>query len=247
MNSIIKDTNIRVNGEILDKQYIIETRDNGRKVIVRTKDFYPCLCSPKEYTELDVSTYNMLIRFKKITEGSEPDDNDDEDVPVEIYEELLKYKELENEYKKAARNDVVRIKLSDFYPDNCGDEEYCEVSRKVYEELMKNKREDHAQRVSNSRHLINCCFDESQCGEQYGIYTDSNTQGIIAALWMKDIMLPRSEELYRRSLLYYVYGLSVDEMAVIEGVTKTAINRSIRTMNKIVHSAANRMIFTIEV
>ena len=60
-------------------------------------------------------------------------------------------------------------------------------------------------------------------------------------------MLPRSEELYRRSLLYYVYGLSVDEMAVIEGVTKTAINRSIRTMNKIVHSAANRMIFTIEV
>ncbi|MBO5560262.1 MAG: hypothetical protein J6A07_01275, partial [Firmicutes bacterium] len=101
MNSIIKDTNIRVNGEILDKQYIIETRDNGRKVIVRTKDFYPCLCSPKEYTELDVSTYNMLISLKKIAEGAEPDDNDDEDVPVEIYEELLKYKELENEYKKA--------------------------------------------------------------------------------------------------------------------------------------------------
>ena len=116
MNNNIKDTNAKANSEIMG----IVT---GDKVIVRTKDFYPFLCSEREFSIIDVSTYNTLMSFKGITEeetgteeaesyeatddkDTDPDDidevseEDDEDVPVEIYEELLKYKELENEYKR---------------------------------------------------------------------------------------------------------------------------------------------------
>ena len=112
MNHNIKDTDAKENSEIMG----IVT---GDKVIVRTKDFYPFLCSEREFSVIDVSTYNTLMSFKRITEeetdteeaesevvtddnDTDPDDidedleEDDEDVPVEIYEELLKYKELEH-------------------------------------------------------------------------------------------------------------------------------------------------------
>ena len=251
----------------LKMPYAVEYSECGTsyKVVVTTKDFYPFLCSEKEYTELDGKTYEVLVSFMsekgsdteeteefeseidEIDDSDLDDDNydcdeealvDDDEESVEIYEELLKYKELENEYKSLADKETVRIRLSDFYPDSRGEEEYCDVSHEVYEELMKNKREDHAQRVKNSRHLINADFDEIQCGEMYGIFTESNTRNILAALWMKEIMLPKSEELYRRSLMYYVQGMSVGEMAKTEDVTKTAIRRSIRRMNLIVYDAA---------
>ncbi|MCR5142851.1 MAG: hypothetical protein K6C68_10075 [Ruminococcus sp.] len=246
----------------INMPYAVGYSDCGMsyKVVVMTKDFYPFLCTENEYTELEGKTYEMLVNFKaengsdtenhdkfvsEMDETADINDNYDEcnlddvdEESVEIYEEMLKYKKLDNEYKASADNDTVRIRLSDFYPDNCSEEEYCDVSREVYEELMKNKRDDHAQRVKNARHLINADFDEIQCGEMYGIVTESNTRNILAALWMKEIMLPKGDELYRRSLMYYVQGLSVGEMAKIEGVEKYAIYASIRKMNRIVHNAA---------
>ena len=49
--------------------YVVEYRDCGTsyKVVVKTKDFYPFLCSEKEYTELDGKTYETLMSFKTVS------------------------------------------------------------------------------------------------------------------------------------------------------------------------------------
>ena len=259
MNNNIKDTNVKANSEIMG----IVT---GDKVIIRTKDFYPFLCSEREFSVIDVSTYNTLMSFKGITEeetgteeaesyeatddkDTDPDDidevseEDDEDVPVEIYEELLKYKELENEYKEAAKSDTVRIRVSDFYPNNCSEEEYCEVSREVYEELMRNKREDHAVRVKDSRYVLNCCFDEVQCGEEEGKYAESNDSKIQLIILLRELLLPVSKELFRRSVLYFVYGYSVNTIAMLESISERNARRSVQKMKSIVKNAGYEYFF----
>ena len=242
MNSIIMDTNVKENCKIMDKHSIIGTSENGSKIIVRTKDFYPCLCSQKEYTELDIGTYNMLSSFKRIAEEAEPDKNDnrtenDEDVSADIVEELLKYRVLENGYNKETRNETVSIKLSDFYPNNCSDEEYCEVSRKVYEELMKNKREDNAIRVSDQRHIESYCFDEIKCGELEGIYTDSNEKIIDLIILLRNLLAPYGEKYVRRGVMYYINGETPASIAMLENVTRDAVWKSLKRIKRIVQIA----------
>ena len=53
----------------LKMPYVVEYRDCGTsyKVVVKTKDFYPFLCSEKEYTELDGKTYETLMSFKTVS------------------------------------------------------------------------------------------------------------------------------------------------------------------------------------
>lgn len=230
------------------------------KVVVKTKDFYPFLCYERELTELDGSTYETLMSFKPAEEiyydedleeektdekieseecenNNEIDEENDNDIPVEVYEELLKYKELENEYKGSAEGDTVRIRISDFYPNNCSDEEYCEVSREVYEELMKNKREDHAVRVKDSRYVMNYCFDEVQCGEEEGKYSECSDRDIQLAILLRELFVPISEKLFRRAVLYFINGYSVNTIAMLEGISARNARRSVQNMKKIVRNA----------
>ena len=238
--------------------------EKGEKVVVRTKDFYPLLCSEKEYTELDRHTYELLLKYKAsgeyegniVTPFSEPTasvkvnvksyfpdaDTEENDVSIEIYEELLRYRAFEQEYKEAAKSDTVRIRVADFYPNNCCDEEYCDVSREVYEQLMNDKKEDHAIRVKDSRYLINYCFDEIQCGEEESKYTESNSSAILMTLWLRKIFRQNREHLYRRAVMYFVNGYSADVIAMLEGVSRRAVNKSIAIVNSVVKMHKNEFV-----
>ena len=242
----------------------VEKSVNGRKIVVRTKDFYPLLCSKKEYTELDRRTYELLLKYKAsgeyegnivkpFTEPTTsvkvnvksyfPDaDTGENDVSIEIYEELLRYKALEQEYKEAAKSDSVRIRVADFYPNNCCNEEYCDVSKAVYEQLMNDKKEDHAVRVKDSRYIMNYCFDEIQCGEEESKYTESNSSAILMTLWLRKIFRQNREHLYRRAVMYFVNGYSADVIAMLEGVSRRAVNKSIAIINSVAKMHKNEFV-----
>ena len=129
-----------------------------------------------------------------------------------------------------AKSDTVRIRVADFYPDNCCEAEYCDVSREVYEQLMSNKRADHAGRVKDSRYMANFCFDEVQCGEEEKIYTQSNARDILISMWLKSILYSRSPLLYRRAVMYFVKGYKIATIAMLDGVSRQSVYQAIKTI-----------------
>ena len=140
-------------------------------------------------------------------------------------------------------SETVVIRMSDFYPDNVGGKEFCEVSREVYEELMKNKREDHASRVKDSRYVMNYCFDEVQCGEKERIFSESNDKNIQLTMLLKELFSPISKKMYRRSLLYFIYGCSVNTIAMLDGINERNARRSVQNIKMIVKNAGYEYFF----
>lgn len=232
------------------------------KVTVRTKDFYPYLCSSKEYSELERSTYVRLLRFMITTDHTKraddpfckptalvkirirdffPDYGTGEEyneIPVEIFMELLRFiGATGDKADKIKRKNTIRIKVSDFYPDNCCEAEHCEVSVAVYEQLIKDRYEDEAIRIDNLRHFEGYEFNELEIGERNGIYTDSSEKTIYYAILLRDLFKPYGEMMYRRAYMYFIEGCSVKGIAAAENISERAVRKYLNKIKPIVKNA----------
>lgn len=242
-------------------------KEDTRKVFVNTEVFYPYIQSSEEYAVISFTAYEKLLKMKvsvpydgeTVTAFGKPTtpvrinvkeffpdvDMEYNDVNIEIYEELLRYKTYKEEFEKQKAHignkqyngDIVRIRISDFYPDNCCEAEYCDVSRKVYEELINNKKEDHATRVKDSRYIMNYCFDEIICGEKEGIYTASSEKELHLIILLRNLLVPYGEHYVRRGVMYFINGYSPATIAMLEKVSCDAIWKSIRKIKSIVQIA----------
>ena len=127
-------------------------------------------------------------------------------------------------------SETVVIKMSDFYPDNVGGEEFCEVSREVYDYLIAEKRKEKRVLRKDWLHVSKYPFDEKLMGEMDGIYEQSADDIMSAAL--KDRALYKAikalDPVFRRRLvLYYFEEKSNKEIAEIEDITPSAVTQSL--------------------
>lgn len=123
------------------------------------------------------------------------------------------------------------IRLSDFYKDYCGTPEYVEVSDEVLTFLIESKREEQKIRMRDYRHLAACGFDEIEAAVCAGVYVDS-AEDIFFEKYQKEeiyaIFRKLKPEVFRRFYLYYAVGLTIQQVAEAEGISHTAVSKSVK-------------------
>ena len=131
------------------------------------------------------------------------------------------------------------IKVSEYYPDNCSEHEYAEVSDVIlrayddfekYEERQRDWYRRHVNRfvdfdtVLDMKNEAAVVFDEDY-------YRDEMFFGMLAGRC--------SEVTYRRARLHYVFGLTISEISGIEEVTFNAVKKSILQATNILKKMYN--------
>lgn len=122
------------------------------------------------------------------------------------------------------------IRISDYYPQSCSEQEYITVSDEVLAYLSNKKREEQKKRQRDYRHLALFGLDEVYLAELCGIFCKSSEE----CFFDKQISQKLSQALNeinptfrRRFYLYHVVGITMEKIGELEGVSHSAISKSI--------------------
>lgn len=135
------------------------------------------------------------------------------------------------EYSVKSDNGNNLIKITDFYAHNCTEQEYVEVNDEVLEFLVQKKREEKKLEMRDYRHLAPFGFDEIETAEMHSIYEKSAEDSYFAELQSMELYeaMGKLKLVFRRRFyLYHVDGLTMEEIAKMEGVSRIAISKSLK-------------------
>ncbi len=181
-------------------------KTNSETVVIKMSDFYPDNVGGKEFCEVSREVYEELLRFKAVEEGK-------------------------TDVKSVAENlEVsVRIRVAEFYPDNCCDDKYCNVSMKVYEQLCREKVRERSQKRKDRRQIATYNFDEDKLGEMYGIFSKSAEDECYENGLFKKLNIAIQKinpVLFKRFFRHYVLGIRTSQIAREEGISHTGVIKS---------------------
>lgn len=121
----------------------------------------------------------------------------------------------------------VTIRLTEFYPDNCSEQEYIKVTERT-ERYMRRWKICEENRARKDRRYKLRSFDEIHTGECCGAYTPSHEEDICGyseaeLLYMAIENLPE----YERELitLHYFRQVTMLDLAKRYGISKSAMGR----------------------
>ncbi|MBQ8514205.1 MAG: hypothetical protein IJ496_02300 [Ruminococcus sp.] len=128
-----------------------------------------------------------------------------------------------------AKNNGKLIRISDFYDDNCSEQEMVEVSDEVLMALQRFKKDDENLRKSDERHLaVGLRYDNDEyMAAAFGLYSESSAEGVELRIWLEQALCDFSEVVVRRAMLYFIEGMSARAIAEMEGVHHSSITKSI--------------------
>ena len=134
-------------------------------------------------------------------------------------------------------SDKVIIRMSDFYPDHIGEKEFCEVSKEVYECLVKEKRAWKSKIRQQERYEYCSNIDENKLGEMCGVYSESAESIVMRNELLRSVyeaMDMINHDFSRRFYLKAVLGRSVSEIARSEGISQPAVSLSINKAERMI-------------
>ena len=138
------------------------------------------------------------------------------------------------------------IKVSDFYKENCGYQDYIEVSEELLDYLIAQRRAEKRMAVKDYRNLVAFNYDDEKMAEMCGKYTESPDDIYIRNLEnqeLLDALHQLDEATEKRFWLYYGEKLKLKEIAEIEGVSAAAIYYSLKNalekLRKIMSKSTN--------
>ena len=128
--------------------------------------------------------------------------------------------------------DKNRIKISDFYTGDCLEQEYVEVSDVVLTYLTDKKREENKIEMRDYRYLAAFGLEEEKVAKICVKYEQSTEEKYYENL--------RTTELYeamdklkpvcrKRFYLYYAVGLTMKQIAELEGVDHSTVQKSLKS------------------
>lgn len=125
----------------------------------------------------------------------------------------------------------IKIKVSDYYKNATGEQEYTYVSPEVYEALMNTfRKEAHAEKMRDLRNRVAESYIEGDT-ENIAFYTGESLEDqIIRQLDMEHLqtaMQTLTEIQKERLRLYFFEGLTTREIAVLQHANQNAIWKSI--------------------
>ena len=126
----------------------------------------------------------------------------------------------------------IRIKVSDFYPNAVGENEYTYVSKEVYEVLTDTfRKEYHAQEMRDLRHMIRGGYVEGETEELMAEPGEALEEIVFRRMDMEKLqraVQALSEGQKERLCLYFFEGLTVRQIAEKQGIMRNAVWKSIQ-------------------
>jgi DNA-directed RNA polymerase specialized sigma24 family protein len=126
------------------------------------------------------------------------------------------------------------IRISDYYSDNCSEQEMVEVSDEILMALQRFKKDDENLRKSDERHLaVGLRYDNDEyMAATFGLYSESSAESIELRIWLEQVLCDFSQIVARRAMLYFLEGLSARAIAELEGVHHSSVTKSIEKTKK---------------
>ena len=124
------------------------------------------------------------------------------------------------------------IRISDFYTENCLEQEYVEVSDEVLTYLTDKKREENKIKMRDYRNLAAFGFEEDKVADLCGIYEQSAEEQYYSNLKITELyeaMKKLKPVFCKRFYLYYAVGLTMKQIAELEGVDHSTIQKSLKS------------------
>ena len=125
------------------------------------------------------------------------------------------------------------ICISDYYPNNCSEQEYVEVSQKILDTYAEFDEIDKKQYNWDRNHKKKIAFDEQYIGECLGICIESPEDTFIGKESVESLVSLCGEIVFRRSIKYYLYKKTLKDIAQEENVSINAIRKSVKAFERI--------------
>ncbi|MCM1059852.1 MAG: hypothetical protein NC452_06125 [Eubacterium sp.] len=125
------------------------------------------------------------------------------------------------------------IRLSDYYPNNCSEQEYVEVSDEILEAYKSFDETDKRLHNWDRNHRKKMSFDEIYLGEVLEINTESHENTVIGKIAVENFAELCGETVFRRSIKYYLFKKTLNDIAEEEQVSISAVYKSIKTLENI--------------
>ena len=125
------------------------------------------------------------------------------------------------------------VTLATVYDTNCSQQKVIEIDDRVLSEMIKSKKEDNNyERWQRDR--IDCAeFNEVTIGEVYGIREESFEDAVLENIWLEELLRECGEKSFNRAKLAITKGLSARAIAEMEGVSHSAVSKSLTKVKKI--------------
>lgn len=136
-------------------------------------------------------------------------------------------KEIKLEYSKTedGRNLLV---LSSVYQHNCSDQKTVIVDDDVLEVFRQSNRDRERERSRRRRHGSNIYLGENENFDaELGLITNAPDEVVEHELYLEYIKRFFDNKVYNRGIMYYLQGMTQNEIAKVEEVSATAVHKSI--------------------
>ena len=196
-----------MNKYIKDINVNVNAEANSETVRIRMSDFYSDYVGEQEFCEVSAKVYEELLHFKAIEEVASTDESDSDD----------------------EADCSIRIRIADFYPDNCCKDEYCDVSIEVYEQLCRERVKEQSSRRDDRRHIASFDFDEDKLGDMYGIYSKSAEEACYEndmSRKLEAAIKKVNPVLFNRFYRHHVLGIRTSHIAHEDGISHTGVKKS---------------------
>lgn len=134
-----------------------------------------------------------------------------------------------SEVKKTSTGNLIR--LSDIYKNPCGSDEYVEVSDEILMFLIECQKREYRDYSSNYRHIAPINFNEDELGAVYHAFEQGADECFFIKLQSDELYSALQQikpEFAKRFYLYHAVGMTMEQIAGIEGVSRNAVSKSVR-------------------
>ena len=136
-------------------------------------------------------------------------------------------KEIKLEYSKTEDGKNLLV-LSSVYQHNCSDQKTVIVDDDVLEVFRQFNRDRERERSRKRRHGRNIYLGENENFDAaLGLMTNAPDEAVEDELYLEYIKRFFDDRVYKRGIMYYLQGMTQSEIADIEGVSATAVHKSI--------------------
>lgn len=129
------------------------------------------------------------------------------------------------------------IRISDYYPDNCSEQEYVEVSKEILDAYKSFEEIDKRLHNWDRNHKKNIFFDEIYFGEFLEICIESHENAVIGKMAVESLASLCGETVFRRAVKHYLFKDTLKNIAEEENASISAIYKSIKAFKSILCNA----------
>lgn len=121
------------------------------------------------------------------------------------------------------------IFLSDYYTNNCSEQECIEVKDEILEAYKEFQEIDRKLDNWDRNHRKKIIFDEIYIGEILGKRINSYEEYISEKIFIESLMSLCGKTIFRRSMQYYWNGRTLQDIADEENISVSAVSKSVKT------------------